>query len=326
MTFKELAGAAALALGMTIAHSAAADTPPPKVPAELVAFEKSLHKQTGDVPIPAAKATLHLGERYYFLGGTEARDVITKVWGNPPSVADGVVGIVIETGATTYDNLWGAIVTYDPSGYVTDTDAKTEDYAGVLEQMRSGEADSNAQRQKGGYPTINLIGWAQPPSYDANRHSLVWARNLKVSGAKVNTLNYDVRLLGREGVLSLNMLSDMDHLPEIRLAASDFGKSASFNPGATYADYNAATDKSAGYGLAGLVAAGAGLAVAKKFGLIALILAFGKKFIVLLVLAGGAIMGLFRRLFGRKEDESEAQLLDEAPPENTPPLSTGEAG
>ena len=35
-------------------------------------------------------------------------------------------------------------------------------------------------------------------------------------------------LLGRKGVLSLNMLSDMGHLADVRSAAADFGKAASF--------------------------------------------------------------------------------------------------
>ncbi len=311
MGMMKIMGALALILGI-FAIPARADAPPsPKVPPELIAFEKSLHKQTGDIAIPEAKATLHLGDRYYFLGASEAREVLTKVWGNPPSVADGVLGIVIEQGETTYGSVWAAVVTYQATGYVTDNDAKTEDYASVLASMREGQEAANIERQKGGYPTINLIGWAQPPSYDERGHSLIWARELKPANAPVNALSYDVRLLGREGVLSLNMLSDMDNLQDVQMAATNFGKSASFNPGATYADYNPSTDKAAGYGLAGLVAAGAGLAVAKKVGLLALVLGFGKKFIVLFLLAGGAIVGLFRRVFGRKEPEwNEASLED----------------
>ena len=57
------------------------------------------------------------------------------------------------------------------------------------------------------------------------------------------------------------MLSDMKHLPDVRAAATDFGKAAAFTPGATYADYDKSVDKTAEYGLAGLVAAGAGVVV-----------------------------------------------------------------
>lgn len=293
---------AGLGAGLLLAAGTAhADTPrPPAIPPETLAFEKSLHKQTGDIALPQAKAVLHLGDQYYFLGPDEARKVITQIWGNPPGSADDVLGIVIAKGATSYDNLWAAVVTYQPTGHVSDADAKTEDYDAVLTQMREGEGEENAERRKQGFPAIHLVGWAQPPSYDPARHALIWARDIAFVGQKIDTLNYDVRVLGREGVLSLNMVSDMRALAPVRAAAAEFGKVAAFDQGRGYADFNAATDKAAGYGLAGLIAGGVGLAVVKKLGLLGLILAFGKKFIIII---GVALVGAGRyamRLFGRR--------------------------
>lgn len=300
--------AGVLALGLALAAPAGAKpVAAPRIAPELLAFEQGLHKQSGDVAIPAAHALLHLGDHYYFLPAEEAKQVLTKVWGNPPDAADGVLGIVFERGTTIFDNVWGAVVTYEDSGYVPDKDAKTEDYDKVLDQIRSGEAETNAARQKGGYPAIHLVGWAQPPSYDPASHSLIWARDLQFSDAKVDGLNYDVRLLGRHGVLSLNMLSDMNHLGDVRAAAADFGRAASFDRGQTYADYDKSVDKTAQFGLAGLVAAGAGVVVAKKLGLLVLALGFGKKFLVLFAVAGAAITRWFRKLTGRGgSGESEA--------------------
>lgn len=188
---------------------------------------------------------------------------------------------------------------------MTDSDAKHEDYDGVLASMREGESASNAERQKGGYPAINLVGWAQPPSYDAQTHALIWARDLKFSSSPVDQLNYDVRLLGRRGVLSLNMVSDMTHLADVRAAAGSFGRAATFRPGSAYADYDKSTDKAAGYGLAGLVAAGAGLAVAKKIGLLAVLAGFWKFILIGFAAAGGAISRFWGRLIGRRRDPLE---------------------
>ena len=310
--------AGVLALGLLLALSPAAaqnDTAPagPRISPELAQFEKSLHKQTGDVAIPSAHAVLHLGDRYYFLPADEAKTVLTKVWGNPPSSANGVLGIVFEKNSTIFDQIWGAVVTYEDTGYVPDKDAKSEDYGKVLEDIRSGEADVNAERQKDGYPTIHLVGWAQQPSYDPASHSLIWARDLQFSDSKTDGLNYDVRLLGRKGVLSLNMLSDMNHLADVRGAATDFGRAAAFERGSTYADYDKSVDKTAEYGLAGLVAAGAGIVVAKKLGILALIAAFGKGIFVSFgkfILAGLAVVGATMRrwigkLFGRNRDDLE---------------------
>ena len=296
-----------MALALAIPAGAQNETAPAeqKIAPELLQFAKSLHKQTGDVAIPEANATLHLGDRYYFLPADEAKTVLTKVWGNPPDSGEGVLGMVFEKNATIFDQVWSAVVTYEDTGYVPDKDAKTQDYDTVLENMRSGEPSINASRQKGGYPTIHLVGWAQQPSYDPASHSLIWARDLQFSDSKVDTLNYDVRLLGRKGVLSLNMLSDMNHLSDVRTAAADFGKAASFQPGSAYADYDKSIDKTAEYGLAGLVAAGAGIVVAKKLGLLALLLGF-KKFIVIGIVAIGAAMRRwFGKIFRRNRDDLE---------------------
>jgi uncharacterized membrane-anchored protein len=296
------AGALALALAFAPVAAGADATPQqaPQISPELVKFEASLHKQSGDVAIPAAHATLHLGDRYYFIPADEAATVLTKIWGNPPSAADGVLGLVIEKGKSIYDNVWSAVVTYEDTGYVPDKNAKSEDYDKVEQQIIDGESDVNAEREKQGYATMHLVGWAQPPSYDPARHSLIWARDLKFSDAPVDTLNYDVRLLGRKGVLSLNMLSTMNDLPAVREAADDFGKAATFDRGSTYADYDASVDKTAEYGLAGLVAAGAGVVIAQKLGFLAIALGLGKWIIGALAVAGASMRRRIARLFGRR--------------------------
>ena len=304
-----LALAAVLALSVP-AQLAAKDEPKaaaaaeaPKIPPELLALEKGLHPQTGDVRIPEAKAVLHLGDRYYFLPAAEARRVLVEVWRNPPDAVSDVLGLVLEKDTTIFKNVWGAVITYRDSGHVSDADAGSQDYAQVLTDMQQGEAEDNRQRKAAGYPTMQLVGWAQAPSYDQGSHALIWARELASEGMQVNSLNYDVRLLGRTGVLSLNMVSDMSAIGDVRTAAQAFGKAVTFEPGAAYADYNASTDKTAEYGLAGLVAGGAAVAVAKKIGLLGLILAFGKKFIVLIGIGIAALVGAVGKMMGRNKEE-----------------------
>jgi uncharacterized membrane-anchored protein len=250
--------------------------------------------------------------------------VLTQVWGNPAEAVTDVLGLVLPKGTTASDNVWGAVVTYEDTGYVSDKDAAYQDYDEVLSDMRDGAEERNEERRKQGFSAVQIVGWAQPPSYDARDHSLVWARQLKFDGSKgPDSLNYDVRLLGRRGVLSLNMVSDMAHLAEVRAAAAEFGRAARFDKGETYADYNASTDKTAEYGLAGLVAAGVGVAAAKKLGLLAIALGFGKKFLVLIVAGGMAVMRWGRKLFGRKETEPDepAPVSLEKPDEDQPPVA-----
>jgi uncharacterized membrane-anchored protein len=304
---KKIVVAGALLLAAVPAGYALADPAPTAVsaPANQAAVEKSLHKQTGDVTIPVANAVLHLGTKYYFLGPDEAKKVLVDLWGNPPSSVSDVLGLVMPADKTVLENSWGAVITWNDSGYVTDDDADSADYDKIMSDMRAGDPDVNAERQKAGYPAMHTVGWAQPPSYDKAAHSLIWARDFRIDGDKADSLNYDVRLLGRKGVLSMNMLWDMPHLAEVRAAAQDFGKVATFTSGATYAEYNSGTDKAAGYGLAGLVGLGVGVAVAKKLGFLGLALVFGKKFLLLFAIAGAAIAGWFRKLFRRKSDTLE---------------------
>lgn len=312
------ASAVALAVMLVVAPASAGTDDVPKAPRaeanatgagadkltpKAEAFLKGLHPQTGDVRIPEAKAVLHLGERYYFLPPAEAKRVLVEAWGNPPSQGDGVLGLVVEQGKNVFDSPWAAVITYEDTGHVSDSKAKEEDYATVLKDMQESQEAANPEREKAGYPAMHLAGWAQPPSYDSASHSLIWARELQVAGQNTNALNYDVRLLGRTGVLSLNMLSEMPLLSDVRTAAGDFGKAVTFEPGAGYADFNASTDKAAEYGLAGLVAGGVAVAAAKKLGFLALVLKFGKVILIGIAAAGAAVAGFFRKLFGRNRDE-----------------------
>lgn len=274
-----------------------------KLPPKAEAFLKELHPQTGDIRIPEAKAVMHLGERYYFLPPAEAKRVLIEAWGNPPSQGDGVLGLVVEQGKNVFDAPWAAVITYEDTGHVSDSKAKEEDYASVLKSMQESQEAANPEREKAGYPAMHLAGWAQPPSYDPASHSLIWARELRIADQPTNALNYDVRLLGRTGVLSLNMLSEMPLLGDVRSGAQAFGQAVTFEPGAAYADFNASTDKAAEYGLAGLVAGGVAVAVAKKIGFLAVILKFGKVILIGLAAAGAAVVGFFRKMFGRDRED-----------------------
>jgi uncharacterized membrane-anchored protein len=264
--------------------------------AKMVALRDSLKPLHGQVMIPDAKVTLDLGPKYYFLDAKDAQRVLTEGWGNPPASVEGVLGMIFPEGTTFLGDGWGAVVTYEGTFYVKDSDAKTADYNKLMRDMKGADDESNAARKKAGYEPSTLFGWAEPPSYDSTRHDLIWARDIQFGDQADHALNYDIRHLGRSGVLSLNIVSSMSQLPQIKAAAHDLAQTAEFNAGARYADYQKG-DKQAGYGLAGLVAAGAGLAVASKTGLLAAALLFLKKGIVLIIAAATGGAAWFRKMF-----------------------------
>lgn len=309
--FVALFAALAALFFVPVAAQERSDAP---LPPEIVSALEQLKPVSGKVSIPEANATLDLGDQYIFYGREDAGTVLVDLWGNPPEVAEGVLGLVMPKGSSPLSDAWGAVISFEETGYVADDDAATTDYDELMDALKEATNDGNDARTEEGYPTINLVGWAERPEYDRNTHSVVWAQNLRFSDSDNNTLNYDVRTLGRYGVLSLNLVSRMDKLGEVRVAANQFAAHATFDPGSRYTDFNPDTDAQAEYGIAGLIAAGAGVAAVKKLGLFGTIGVFLVKFIkpILIGLAvfGGGLFQAFKNRLGFGGSKNE-ELYDE---------------
>ena len=246
---------------------------------------------------------LDLGSSYDFYDSGDARKILVDIWGNPPGSEEGVLGLVMPAGKSPVSDSWGAVITYEDTGYVSDEDAQSTDYSELLDQLKQAQESANGERSRLGYPAMHLVGWAEEPSYDKSTHALIWARNFSTEGDRLNGLNYDFRLLGRKGVLSVNFISQMPQLASIRAAAQAFSGKASFDPGSRYEDFNPSTDRAAEFGIGGLIAAGAGVAAAKKFGLLALLAKFWKLIAVGFMALLAAVRGFFGRLLGRNGPE-----------------------
>lgn len=111
-----------------------------------------------------------------------------------------------------------------------------------------------------------------------------------------DTLNYDVRVLGKEGVLSMNAVASVEQLRTIRQEMQAVLPQVAFTPGNRYEDFDPGSGRYAAYGIAGLVAGKAAAKVGLFKGLIALLLA-GKKLVVAGVVALGAGLS---KLLGRR--------------------------
>ena len=254
-------------------------------------FLASLHFQQGDITLPGDIATLKLPASFRYLPPADAERVLVDAWGNPPGYES--LGMIFPADRSPLDeNSWGVIITYDEDGYVKDDDALSIKYDEILADMKTQTADNNEARKKDGYPAMTLVGWAEPPRYDSGAHKFYWAKELSIEGSDTNTLNYNIRVLGRKGVLVLNAIAGMNQVDEIRIQMPTVVAATEFTTGNRYADFDSKTDKVAEYGLAALLAGGA----AAKFGLFgklfALLLAF-KKFIFIGVIALGALVSKF---------------------------------
>ena len=289
--------AAAVLAALLFAPAAFADEVPADRAAEL-AFLRSLNYRSGDVPLPDAGATLKVREGFRFLGSKDA-DKVLQAWGNPPS--EDVLGMLVPTSPGLDDeHAWVVVVTYADEGHVSDEDAAKVDYDQVMKDMKSASADENADRKSAGYGAVDVIGWAQPPRYDAASKRIYWARELAFEGSEGHTLNYDIRVLGREGYLSMNAVADMRDVAMVKDGMQRVLPMAQFDAGHAYADYKPGSDKLAAYGLAALVGGG----IAAKTGLLAklgVMLLAAKKLVVAGVVAIGAAA---KKIFGGKDKKS----------------------
>lgn len=296
--------AAAQATAPASAADSASTDQAAQAEAQARAFFESLDRQTGLIAIADGKAQLIVPDTHYFVGPADARRVIVDLWGNPPETGN-VEGMIFPRDGNPAAGSWGAVVEYAAEGYVSDSDAASTDYDKLLRDMQRSAENENEMRRQNGFQTVTLVGWAEPPHYDPASHKIYWGKHLRFGGTDADTLNYDIRVLGREGFLIVSFVATIPELESIQESTPAVLAMADFTSGNRYADYREGVDPRAAYGIGGLIAGGALAAVAQKTGLLALILAFGKKFIVLIGIGIAALFGAIRRMFGQRPNDGQ---------------------
>ncbi|WP_457646701.1 DUF2167 domain-containing protein [Profundibacter sp.] len=251
---------------------------------------ESLDFKQGKVTVGSNLATIDLADKFYFLDADDAGYVLTTLWGNPPD--DSTLGMIFPADKTPLDDTWGIEVSFDDIGYVSDEDAGSYDYDELLKTMQQDMQDENEWRRENNYDTLELLGWAAPPYYDPEGRKLYWAKEIRFDGDETTTLNYNIRILGRKGVLILNFIADMDMLDQVDKAVPTVLEMTNFTDGNRYSDFKPSIDKVAAVGIGGLIAG----KVLAKTGLIAVALIFLKKFFFLLLIP----LYWLKNLFGRK--------------------------
>ncbi|MCL2523621.1 MAG: DUF2167 domain-containing protein [Betaproteobacteria bacterium] len=235
---------------------------------------------------------LHLPQGYIWVPVPAAAQLM-RAMGN--TVGSNFMGLVFpENGAD-----WLVVLSFVNEGYIKDDDAKDWKADELLQNLKDGTEAANDERVKHGIAPVEVIGWVQSPQYDAAMHRLVWAASIRDKGARDTEgqgVNYNTYALGRDGYISLNLVTNASDLEKYKPDALTLLAALQYEDGKRYTDFNASTDKVAAYGLAALVAG----AAAKKLGLFATLLALLAKFGKVLILAGaGALWGI-GKFFTRK--------------------------
>lgn len=237
----------------------------------------------------------------YLFSDAEMTRKLMATMGNPPSGQElGLIAPAAE-GAN-----WFVVFEHNPVGYVSDDDRDEIDADAILKSISESTERANEERRSMGAQPIHVTGWSELPHYDPISNNLVWALEAQdEQGGQI--VNYNVRLLGRRGYMSVTLVTDpadlTRHKPEVETVLAGFG----YRDGHSYGEY-VSGDKLAGYGLTALVAGGAGAAAA-KLGLFAVVGKFLGKIWKLLVIAAlfvaTQIKRLIRALTGRSEPTTE---------------------
>ena len=259
------------------------------LPGSNLAVEKNIY---GQARIPVRdQASLDLPAGYAFMPEAPARELMRKL-GN--SVNQSFVGLIFPQEKSD----WFIIIEYVPSGHINDDEAKNWKADELLNSVRGNTETENKKRLQEGGNELEVIGWVEPPHYDQATRRLVWsisARNKGSTDDSKNIINYKTLMLGREGYVSMTMVTGLRTIEAEKPIANLMLSRLDFQSGKTYGDFDSKTDRIAEYGLGALIA---GVAV-KKLGLIAIIVAFAVKFAKIGALAVLGFSAALRRWFRR---------------------------
>ncbi|MFW5435373.1 DUF2167 domain-containing protein [Paenibacillus apiarius] len=244
------------------------------------------------IDIGEGLASFTLQEGMIFLNGKDAQTFITETGGKPSGEEIGAVLPAAE------DATWGVFIEYTDSGHIKDDEKDKIDADELLQSYKDGTEAANKELD----PSAHLFvdSWDIEPAYNEKTKRLTWSL-LAHNSSNEKIVNYNERLLTREGYISIVLVSNPEHLAADRVEMEKTVLSSfKVKEGKRYEDFDKSTDKVAEYGLTGLVLGGAGLAVAKKVGFLALILGLFKKFWIVVV---AVLAGLWRLITGKKKKD-----------------------
>ena len=223
-------------------------------------------------------ATVDLPAQYKYLDVAQSKRLLDAYGHSHNDTSQGIIG------PKDPDADWQVYLDYEDSGYIKDDEKVDAD--DLLKALREGQDQANTERVKQGHPALRINGWSEPPRYERAQHQLVWGLKVREDKDTSDAVNYNTRVLGRKGYISVNLVASAENIEKYKSDASTLLNATTFDAGSRYADFSSKTDKVAEYGLAGLILGGAGLGAAKlagKVGIIALIAKGGKGLAIFLL-------------------------------------------
>jgi len=296
-----LAGLLGCLMSLSLPAQQPAPAPAEPTPAEIEARRKAMTEKIeafgwtrSGLGKLGGMAQVGIPQGWRFTDGNGTREML-KLTGNLTSDR--------ELGLLTTEELGGpwVIFEFDDAGYVKDDEKDKLDADAMLKVKQEGQEAANERRKEMGLEPMHVLGWAVPPRFNDATKNLEWA--LRVGTTSGESINYSTRLLGRHGVMEVDLVCSPEEMQSLIPQYQEIIAAHQYVTGESYAEYREG-DKIAKYGLTALVAGGAAMA-AGKMGLFAKLAGvfakMGKLAIAVVIGIGVAIKALFSKLFGRKD-------------------------
>jgi uncharacterized membrane-anchored protein len=168
------------------------------------------------------EASLRLPRGFLWADPEETRRFL-EASGNPPSGHElAIIGPL--------DVAWFAVFSfdgYDTMGFVKN---KVPGVPAIVEALRRGNEEANAERGKQGQTTLELVDWAARPHFDPVSKNLEWSLHTVESGGR-KVANFFTFYLGRNGVMSVELVTNPKDLPRDRDLLKGLLRGFRFQPG-----------------------------------------------------------------------------------------------
>ncbi len=269
---------------------------------QIDSIERTFRYRYDTVELANGVGKIIVPDGFKYLDAKQAQNVLVELWGNPWYEGMTLGMILPEDRGVMTDSGYVFNIEYNEIGYVKDDDAGDIDYDELLKGMQEETAAANKQRTDAGFEPISVIGWAASPYYDKERKILHWAKEVRFGYNSEHTLNYNIRVLGRKGVLVLNAIGGMSSYGMVKRDLTHVLNIVQFNDGYRYDDFNPSIDEVASWTIGGLVAG----KILAKAGFFAFLLKFWKFIAIGAVVAARFVWAKVR---GRRR-RSEEKLVE----------------
>lgn len=295
---------------------------------------KRLKLQTGRVQLAGEAVQIDVPSGMVFLAGDDARFIIELMWRNrldarviglivpadtdfardpaaPPPEQDRNMRLDPEAmpvmppaySADAADgDQWATVIAWN-EGHVRERMVRNLDPDRILAAMRESLPRANAAPGGAAVPRAELLGWAVPPSYDAGKHALTWAKQLgfyygEATGPRrldvATQINHCTYLLGARGVFEFTTVADASDLAEAVQASGSILARTTILPGHRYEDFRPGSDPEYDGDLGARIAGGEDpgnlhLAAKSRYAL------WTAVSVILVILAGLSLLGVSRR-------------------------------